>query len=232
MPFNDRMTVHAGEAGFVAAIYEGSLRNLARSCGSPIEVLVGPGDHVLPGAPLLHADRMRLPDPEDFATSARRLIELGPSRTPAQDIRFCLARVSEMAVRAMSPGTNDPYTTVNAIHEITTALADLAGRPDPWPGVLADPGDELPVLVLPRPARAELIAEVFNELRPWVTSAPIAVAALTTMGQALMAASADREIAEVVRAQLRALAEQVENQPTLTGLDRIRLLDRITDVTG
>ncbi len=34
---------------------------------------------------------------------------LGPSRTPVQDVRYSFDQLTEVAVRALSPGINDPF---------------------------------------------------------------------------------------------------------------------------
>lgn len=226
VPLNEVARVRADRAGFVSTVYYVSLRQLAESAGSPIVLLVSAGDHVVPGMPIALADRMRLTDPDDFERSVRRLVEIRRSRTPAQDIRYSLARITEMAVRAMSPGTNDPYTAVQAIRELTTGLHDLSRRPDPWPGMAAEPGDPTPVLVRVTHSPAALIGEALDQLRPWIVDSPLVLGAVLDLCEVLLHGAGPAVAAEIQR-QLRALAEQVEKHQGLTTWDTERLLIRI-----
>lgn len=53
---------------------------------------------------------------------------IGWERTPAQDIRYQFQQLAEVVIRALSPGINDPFTAVNGIDELETALYLLARR--------------------------------------------------------------------------------------------------------
>ncbi|WP_425309774.1 DUF2254 domain-containing protein [Ammonicoccus fulvus] len=228
VPLNQRFEVRATESGFIAQLYPASLRSAAMDCSSPVVVLVRPGDHILTGTPLAVFDPVAAEDPDGLARRVRDAFEIGPARTPEQDIRFCLSRLIEIGVRAMSPGTNDPYTAVNAVHELTTALCDLITRPEPRPGRLPDSSATAPVLVLPQVSRAELVRQAFDELRPWVASAPSVVSAMTDLGDAVRRCGDDAIVAEVDR-QLDALTESVGSADLAT-LDRERLLERLAEV--
>lgn len=133
-PLNRLLDVPTTKSGFVAQVYAASLRSAATDGGSPVLVRVRPGDHILQGTPVATIDPVAASDPDKLADQIRACIEIQPARTPDQDIRFCLSRVVEIAVRAMSPGTNDPYTAVNAVHEVNTALCDLLERPQALAG--------------------------------------------------------------------------------------------------
>jgi uncharacterized membrane protein len=56
---------------------------------------------------------------------------LGPERTEAQDVEFSVHQLVEIAVRALSPGINDPFTAITSIHHIGAGLCRLAGREIP-----------------------------------------------------------------------------------------------------
>lgn len=227
-PLNRLLDVPTTKSGFVAQVYAASLRSAATDGGSPVLVRVRPGDHILQGTPVATIDPVAASDPDKLADQIRACIEIQPARTPDQDIRFCLSRVVEIAVRAMSPGTNDPYTAVNAVHEVNTALCDLLERPKPWPGVLPEPSAHAPVLVIPQVTRVELVRQVFDELRPWVASAPMVVHSLADLGESLCRCGEDEIVAEVDR-QLAALTESV-GAADLATLDRERLLARLAGV--
>ncbi|MDO5682347.1 MAG: DUF2254 domain-containing protein [Propionibacteriaceae bacterium] len=228
VPLNERFEVRATASGFVAQVYAASLRSAALSSGSPIVLLVRPGDHVLTGTPLATIDRVAANKADELAKQVHAGVDIQRARTPEQDIRFCLSRLIEIGVRAMSPGTNDPYTAVNAVHELTTALCDVLTRPEPWPGVLPDSTANTPILVVPVVSHADLVQQAFDELRPWVATAPSVVAAMTDLGEAVRRCGSDEVAAEIDR-QLAALAESIESA-NLASLDRDRLLVRLEQV--
>lgn len=156
--------VAAAKDGFVDNIYVDHLVGVAAKADGLIEVLVRTGDHVVEGEALA---RLRLPDGSHDADDAlcksiRRGISLATTRSPSQDIRFSLALVTEMAVRALSPGTNDPYTANNAIAELASALVRLAYRPQALPGRTRDGQLRL---YLPVIDHEDLLDDVFTDLR-------------------------------------------------------------------
>lgn len=51
-------------------------------------------------------------------------ITIGGERTSVQDIEFCLLKVVEIALRAISPGINDPNTAIDCIRFLRTPLME------------------------------------------------------------------------------------------------------------
>ena len=58
---------------------------------------------------------------------------LGSKRTKQQDLEFSVNQLVEIAVRALSPGINDPFTAVRCIDQISANLCRLARRDIPSP---------------------------------------------------------------------------------------------------
>ena len=58
----------------------------------------------------------------------RRLIVLGTCPTPEQDPRFALRQLQQVALRALSPGLNDPQTAASCISRIGAIASDLMAR--------------------------------------------------------------------------------------------------------
>lgn len=53
---------------------------------------------------------------------------LGERRIPTQDFQFNINQLVEIAVRALSPGINDPFTAITCIDRIGSAFCALADR--------------------------------------------------------------------------------------------------------
>ena len=64
----------------------------------------------------------------------------GNRRTPRQDLECAIDELTEVAVRALSPGVNDPYTALNCVDRLGAALSRLAARRIPGPNHFDEAG--------------------------------------------------------------------------------------------
>lgn len=87
------------------------------------------GDYVLPDSALATAWPPGLVD-DGVRDVVRRAFVLGEERTPEQDIEFGIIEISDIAVKALSPGINDPRTAVHCIDRLADILLNLGTR---WP---------------------------------------------------------------------------------------------------
>ena len=49
--------------------------------------------------------------------------QIGNVRTPTQDVEYAVNQLVEMAVRAMSPAINDPFTAMTCLDHLGDGLA-------------------------------------------------------------------------------------------------------------
>ena len=70
---------------------------------------------------------------EELDNEIRNTFHLGNQRTPTQDVEYAVNQLTEMAVRAMSPAINDPFTAMTCLDYIGEGLALFArqGRDKP-----------------------------------------------------------------------------------------------------
>lgn len=133
------ITIPAHNEGYIEGIDGESLVSLAREANGIIELLCQPGDFVTRDKILA---RLWLPDDretskevqeesESYITSINRVIIIGPRRTPRQDIGYAARELVEIAVRALSPGINDPFTAMSCIDRLEGSLGRLAERDMP-----------------------------------------------------------------------------------------------------
>lgn len=95
-------------------------------------LVVRPGDFVVEGEPLAHAFAL-----EDPRAIVLKTVVIGPERTMLQDTEFGVAQLVEVALRALSPGINDPFTAMACADRLGAALVALASHPPAphvWPG--------------------------------------------------------------------------------------------------
>ncbi|MEW5928601.1 MAG: DUF2254 domain-containing protein [Gemmatimonadota bacterium] len=149
--------------GYVQAIDFGRLVELARGCSATLRLEPRIGAFVARGDALAW---VRPPAAAaELGDAVRGAFVLGSRRTPAQDVEFSVQQLVDVAVRALSPGINDPFTAAACVDRLGAALARVAERPDA-PGTHRDGAGA--VRVLAEPAGFERLAEAaFSPVRQY-----------------------------------------------------------------
>ncbi len=107
---------------------------------------------------------------------------LGRQRSPAQDIEFSFHQLVEIALRALSPGINDPFTAIACVDRLESALCRLAGRELPS-DFRFDKHGRLR-LVAPGSTFAGIVDTAFNQIRQCARSnAAVAIRMLDAIAQ-------------------------------------------------
>lgn len=131
-PVGIKETYQAKEEGYVHYISFKKLVKYAEENELKIEILVNPGDYVYEGKDIFHVYGSF----ED-KQSVGNFYALGKSRTAEQDLDFALQKLVEIALRAISPGINDPNTANDIIVRLGRLLGQL-GRLKTGPFLLGD----------------------------------------------------------------------------------------------
>lgn len=95
-----------------------------------IEVHVRAGDFVIPGQAVISVHSSNEVHSE-LISFYRSCVVTGSRRTSLQDPEFSVKQLVEIALRALSPGINDPITAMSCADRLTASLALLAKRPFP-----------------------------------------------------------------------------------------------------
>jgi uncharacterized membrane protein len=121
-----------------------------------------------PGAFVWHGEMVALVWPpgrinQKVERQLQRAFRLGNQRTPTQDVEYAVNQLVEMAVRAMSPAINDPFTAMTCLDYQAQSLALLAqkGRESPY---IYDRNGRLRLVFEPLPF-GELLNAAFDMLR-------------------------------------------------------------------
>ena len=126
----------AEEGGYLRAVDEDSIADWAAERGATVELLLRPGDYVFPGCPSARVSPPGLA--EAAAGPIRSAMSLGDRRAAAQDLEFAVRQLSEVAVRALSPGINDPFTAIAVLDRFGDVLCGMVHRHLPGRAVLRD----------------------------------------------------------------------------------------------
>ncbi|MFN2316888.1 MAG: DUF2254 domain-containing protein [Gemmatimonadales bacterium] len=154
--------VAADGDGYLQFIDVDALLELATAEDLVVRLERKPGNFVVAGFPLAviwpgsrATDQLR--------TQVRSLFVLGHQRTADQDIEFAVNQLVEMAVRALSPGINDPFTAIACVDHLGSALCRLAARDMP-PSFCHDPQHQLRLMTRPD-TFPDLVDAAFNQIR-------------------------------------------------------------------
>ncbi|QIG81189.1 DUF2254 domain-containing protein [Stakelama tenebrarum] len=117
--------VRAKRVGYVEVIDFATLEGICKAQGIGVRLAVRPGDFVHPDVPLLHVSGSC---GDQVPGQLRGAFAIGWSRTADQDLEYLLDELVEIALRALSPGINDPFTAITCLHWLSAATASLATR--------------------------------------------------------------------------------------------------------
>ena len=107
--------------GYLQELDAEGLADWAARAGTTLRLLVRPGGYVFPGAPVA-ALSGAVPGALE---AVRDATALGPQRGGSADVEFAVRQLVEVAVRALSPGINDPHTAIGALDRLGAALCDI-----------------------------------------------------------------------------------------------------------
>jgi uncharacterized membrane protein len=171
--------VGADADGYLQLIDADALMTLATQEDVLIRLERRPGQYVAAGRPLVMVwpgDRVS----EEFAARVNSTFALGNQRTSAQDAEFAIHQLVEIAVRALSPGINDPFTAVACVDRLGSALCRLAQRDMPSP-YRFDDQHRLRVVADPV-AFPGLVDAAFHQIRQYArSSAAVTIRLLDTI---------------------------------------------------
>ena len=125
--------VVAQRSGWVQQIGETELLG-AVAPGAVVEIDVRPGLFVPAGTPLC---RVWSSDDDGLEARVNRAFSLGEARTMQQDAGFGIRQLVDIALRALSPGVNDPTTAYESIVHLAAVLREILLRDLP-PAVRSD----------------------------------------------------------------------------------------------
>lgn len=117
--------LHARQDGFIQAIDLERLIEAATERDAVLYVTRRPGDFVATGQVLARVSPVARAD-ASFEAVLDACIVLGAHRTALQDVLFGVHQLVEIAVRAMSPGINDPVTAMACIDHLGACLRHMA----------------------------------------------------------------------------------------------------------
>jgi uncharacterized membrane protein len=192
-PADDATAIASRSDGYLQSVDLEVLAQRARAVGVAVRLRPSLGDHVTAGSTLAWLwstdDRLAPADPADLARLIHGGLHLGSDRTEAGDLAFGIRQLADIAVRALSPGVNDPTTAVQAIEQLSAVLMGLTRHPL-GADLIVDEDGTLRVAV-PRPTFAAHLALAIDQIRSYGAGDTDVVVALLRLLTDLAEATAD-----------------------------------------
>ncbi len=170
---HEGISVKGINTGYVQAIDFSQLWNIAKEENGKLLVHVRTGDFVQPNSTLVYwSDDC---EPGDLRRDAiNDCFALGGMRTPNQDLHFLIDELVEIGLRALSPGINDPFTAITALHWLGAATAELGWRDLSRNFERNEEEDGIDRLILLNDDFAHFVSRGFGSMRSGVASNPAA----------------------------------------------------------
>jgi uncharacterized membrane protein len=205
--------VRARRSGYLQYLDVGGLLRVAAEHDLRVAVLVPPGGWVQAGAPLFEVSAGDASE-EELQDWLVGKAGLGSQRSMQQDVGFGVQQLVDIAVRALSPGINDPTTATQCIDRLTQVLVAVGGR-EPPPSVLADDAG-VARLRLAFPGFADLLQQAVEQVRHYGAGAPVVVRHLA-LALRMIRQSVPRRHHDAIRREVDRLEQDVA---TLAAHDR------------
>ncbi|GHC12940.1 hypothetical protein GCM10007047_32890 [Cerasicoccus arenae] len=212
--------IRSHRAGYVQYVQDDDLMRLAKEWDLGVELKARPGDFVYDGYELASVNSKRALD-DDALGELRGIFVMGTFPTHQQDATFPIRQMEEIAIRALSPGINDPHTAVECIDYLTCSFRKLARRTWPKPQRF-DAEGALRVIAPPREFET-LLRQAFQQIhfygRQDITIVTRIVASLNIIAEECPSGSERRET--IVKLTREVIQESQESLPFASQRERI-----------
>lgn len=207
--------VSAAESGFLISIDHDELVELATQLDLVIAEEWTVGSSVVAGVPLAHwwdrGDESSGDDAEEIERRIRQAFRLASERTAVDDIAFALRQFVDVALKAVSPGVNDPTTAVHALSHASALLCAVVHRPAE-PSTLTD--DRRAVRVIRQPLSVPSLLELtLGQLRHYGAGDPDVVVRMIQLLREVGFANRRHDLIDPIREQVHRLLDAVAQKP-------------------
>lgn len=218
---NHSHQIQSAENGYLQAIDSEKLLSLAEQHDLVIRLDRSPGDF------LVECGELATVWPGEKVNTGienclRETMVFGSERTSVQDMEFSIMQLVETAVRALSPGINDPQTAILCIDQLSVAICRLAHREIPSPYRHSSDGS---LRVVAEPMRMkEFVTAAFDQIRQYGrTSVPVTKRLLSSIAVIADQLQRQEDYPELIR-QVKIIQAAIPDAiPDY--LDRIELQD-------
>ncbi|WP_173916898.1 DUF2254 domain-containing protein [Halobacillus sp. Marseille-Q1614] len=117
--------IMAKDSGYIQQLQMNYLINWAKDEEAIVQAQFQFGDYIQKGMTLFKCWCARKMEAKE---KCEDYLLIGNERVDQQDIEFSIQKLVEIAVKAISPGINDPHTAINCINRIGSSLSELGSQ--------------------------------------------------------------------------------------------------------
>ena len=218
--------IFARSLGYIRDIDPNMANLLSKTPDLVVHFVRKPGDFIQPGDLIARAWPPHVTS-QHVLQQIQDAYRLGNSRSPAQDIGYGINQLVEVALRAMSPAINDPFTAMTCLDHIGAGIA-LFVECHPDRAYFYDAQRKLRVIVDPL-TYSELLDAAFNMIRRAARdNSEVLLCMLNTIGTLSLKAPLPEQRSELAR---HARLIEMENQAGSAVLpDRERISRRCAEL--
>ena len=210
--------VNACATGYLQLIDDEALFKITREHDLQLHIRVQPGDFIHAGQLLAHVSPLKRCS-EAVCQSVQDTFSVGVKRTPLQDIRFSIDEIVEIAMRALSPGVNDPFTAITCIDWLSAAITDVSQREQPSRERKDESGN---VRVIAYPVNFETLVErSFGALSQYCAGDAIVAVRYIDVLQDILAGCQDASHLACIQRQLNVFVGLAATKLAAGNLDKV-----------
>ncbi|WP_447002090.1 DUF2254 domain-containing protein [Saccharothrix isguenensis] len=218
--------VYADSSGFVRFVDVNGLIRTAVTADVLIQLETRPGDHVVRGAPLasVWSRRSGPVDLVDVEAGVRMSVVLDYERTVEQDAAFGFRQLTDIAVKALSPGINDPVTAIHAVGHMSDLLVKITGRR--LGGTLHEDDQTVGRVVVPDRDITYYLDLACGQVRRYGRREPTVLNALLRMLRDVAAATRDEDQRTAVAVQVDLITDEMDSSLSRYDIDGVEDMAR------
>lgn len=211
-------------SGYLQAIDEARLIEIATGHEGVVRLRVQPGAFLVPGQKV--AD-LYPPGDEETADAVASAFLIGTERFSIQDVEFDVEQMVEIAVRALSPGINDPFTAISVLDRLGEALCLLSGRRTPPIG-LRDENTRLRLVRVPFD-HDRLVGRALDQIHHYARSSPVVLLSMVGVIEQIIGCGPPPPLTRALLQRAEAVRDDLPNANLLPA-DRARIERQVAAV--
>jgi uncharacterized membrane protein len=207
-----QMTIQSTESGYIQAIEYQSFIDIALQHDAVVQMHVRAGDYILTGTLVatVHS-HFCMKSNIEINTS----LVIGIERTALQDPLFRINQLVEMALRALSPSLNDPFTATNCIDRLSQGMHAYINESVLHKGIL-DSSNTLRVVTKDADV-TDLFDGAYTQIRQSCYSHPFVLMHLIDAFTLLINANiTSAQTREAIEFQIEAIEDVIDKESPLT----------------
>jgi uncharacterized membrane protein len=192
--------------GYIQAIEYHQILAIAEQFDALIVMQHRAGQYIVPGTPVaILYTNAGMPN----SISLDSALVIGQERTSLQDTLFAINQLVEMALRALSPSMNDPFTAINCIDRLASGLASFTEENLPNTSIVDDKKELR--MITNEATFNDLFKGAFNQIRQNSVDHPFVVMhLLDTFITLLRACGSQAHMCEAVGTQVKSIKQHHE----------------------